>query len=257
MTLPPLIDWEPTRNSLHRAAQIIGALRRARVARQPNALHLALFPTTAGLETGPLDDGASVALTFADRMIRVRSATGDVFSLSLDGLTPRAALTKAAAALSLDPAMLAQPDDPDAPLAFDPAHAAAYAGVLNTVYVGLARWRARLLGPMTPLVVWPHGFDLSGLWFAGEAADEAHEPHVNLGFSPASPGFPRPYLYTYARPWPDGAETHPLPGAARWHDGEWAGAVLDYDALSQEPDPVHMITGFAAASFRILASYAP
>ena len=257
MTLPLLTDWELTRDSLHRAAQVLGALRKARVPTQPNALHLALFPNSGGLETGPLGDGASVHLRFAERVIRGVGVTGDSFSVPLDGLMPCTALIEAAAALALDPAALALPDDPEFLFAFDAALAADYAHVLNTVTIGLARWRARLLGPMTPLVVWPHGFDLSGLWFPGAVADEAHEPHVNLGFSPCSPGFPRPYLYAYAWPWPEGAEAHVLPGAARWHTGDWKGAVLDYDTLCADPDPVSTITGFAGASFQILAGFEP
>lgn len=257
MPLPPLTDWEPTRDSLHRAAQILGHLRKSRVAKQPNALHLALYVTTHGLETGPLDDGASASLRFAERRIQIRTAHGDAFSVSLDGQTPRTVISDAALELGLDPSLLTLPDTVDAPFEIDPVVAADYASSLNAVYTGLARWRARLLGMMTPLVVWPHGFDLSGLWFAGASADEAHEPHVNLGFSPGSAGFPRPYLYAYAWPWPEGVESRPLPGDAHWYNGGWKGAVLDYDALCQVPDPARTITEFAGIAFRALTGFEP
>ena len=40
--------------------------------------------------------------------------------------------------------------------------------------------RARLNGPMTPIVVWPEHFDLSFLWFASAQATDRF-PHMNFG----------------------------------------------------------------------------
>ncbi len=85
---------------------------------------------------------------------------------------------------------------------------------------------------MTPLVVWPHGFDASQLYFPGASFDEHTQPHINYGFSPGSAGLPRPYVYAYAHPMPDGVFGTALPDGARWHSDGWTGVVIDYDVLA-------------------------
>jgi hypothetical protein len=84
-------------------------------------------------------------------------------------------------------------------------------------------------------VVWPHGFDLSFLWFA-RGFDEGGDPHLNFGFSPGSPGFPRPYVYAYAHPKPEGMFDFKPPAPARWNTEPWTGIVIDYDALAAASD---------------------
>lgn len=249
--LPPLTDWDATRDSLHRAAQVIGLIRKARTPRQRNALHLALFVTSHGLTTGPLADRSQVDLRFAEGVLRGHRPDGSIFTLALAGRAAGELLATLGGEMGLSASSLGPLETPDAGFEVDPNLGRDYALVLNTVFVGLAQWRARLLGAMTPLVVWPHGFDLSGLWFPGEDADEQTQPHINLGFSPGSAGLPRPYVYAYVWPWPEGVEAHPLPAPARWHLGEWKGAVLDYDALRRETDPPRAVAEAAETFFAV------
>ena len=93
----------------------------------------------------------------------------------------------------------------DAPLAVDAPTSAAYGEALYRVFTAVARFRARLAGPQTPIVVWPEHFDLSTLWFpTGDRSDSA--PQMNFGFAPFDSSYPRPYLYAYAYPMPEGFE---------------------------------------------------
>jgi hypothetical protein len=256
MPLDALQSWDSTRDSLHSAAEVVGRIRKARVPKQPNALHLALFVTADGLTTGPMDDGSSLELHFAEVAVRGRTADGRIFSVPLEGQTVAALLGRLAEALQLDTATLGSLNEANVPLVLDRAQARGYADALNAAYTGLARFRARLSGTMTPLVVWPHGFDLSGLWFPGQLADEQTKPHVNFGFSPGSAGLPRPYLYAYAWPWPDGAESQPLPVPARWHIEGWKGALLDYDEWRKAADPARAVEQAAADFFTALGDLA-
>jgi hypothetical protein len=104
---------------------------------------------------------------------------------------------------------------------------------------------------MTPLVVWPHGFDLSFLWFRGNDLDEHSQPHMNFGFSPGSEGFPRPYLYSYAWPALSDLTSRPLLAPARWFNGSWKGAVVDYDSLTDDK-PEAQIEALAHEIFQAL-----
>jgi hypothetical protein len=128
-----------------------------------------------------------------------------------------------------------------------------YADALYRVFTALARFRARLQGHMTPLVVFPEHFDLSTLWFVEGDMDD-HKPHLNFGFAPFSPGLPRPYLYAYAYPYPADFAAPPLPAPARWHSEGWRGVVIDYDAISQHNDPEAAIERLCLHVFASLQS---
>lgn len=60
---------------------------------------------------------------------------------------------------------------------------------------------------------------------------------MNVGFSPGSAGFDRPYVYIYASPMPDAFFDIELPSQARFVRDPWKGIVVDYDALVRDPAP--------------------
>ena len=71
----------------------------------------------------------------------------------------------------------------DAPLTIDLGASAEYAQALYRIFTATARFRARLSGPQTPIVVWPEHFDLSTLWFPTDDRSDA-APSMNFGFAP-------------------------------------------------------------------------
>lgn len=223
MTLPELTHWTPTRATLHSLTQVLATIRKTYLAPLPNAVHLALPVVPQGLSTGQLPIGPVI--------LNLRQATIDY----QDRTFPIDASFHVAHLIA------ALPDDRPIPPIAHPLptplnidHIAEYQAALQTIYTALARFRARLFGTMTPAVVWSHGFDLSFLAFKGPDPDEHQQPHLNFGFSPASTGFPRPYLYVYTYPTiTDG----PLPRLARWYTEAWKGIVIDYDPLRAVDDP--------------------
>lgn len=254
MKLPPLSNWENTRDNLHRATQVVGAFKKALVPQQLNALHLSLFVTSEGLMTERLQNGGRLALNFVGRAVEFHPEQGEKVAVPLSGHNPA---TLASALLQRIPHQkglgdtLCLPSDSTTPFTADPSTAADYARALYAVYTALARFRARLLGTMTPMVVWPHGFDLSFLWFRGNDLDEHSQPHMNFGFSPGSAGFPRPYLYAYAWPAPDDITSHSLPAPARWFSGNWKGVVVDYDNLTDD-NPEAQVEALSRKIYRTL-----
>lgn len=236
--LDALSQWEPTRNTLHAISGVLSALRKAYTDPQPLALHLSLYIIPAGLSTGGTSAGRFV-LNFANATLEYYKPNRTVVWLPL---------SRYATSADLMGALLGEitADMPDAsvpvisapeitPLYVQDEQIKAYGQTLQMIYTAISRVRGRLLGTMTPIVVWSHGFDVSTLWFKGSELDE-DQPHINIGFSPGSAGFPRPYVYVYAYPMPDGFETLPLPSLARWYTDTWKGAVIDYDALLTQKD---------------------
>jgi hypothetical protein len=240
MPLPALANWDSTRTGLHQAAQVVGAIRKVDAAVLPNFLHIALEVVPQGVTSGPLAPsvGGELVLNFAERAIIYTSPQGTVTSVPLEGHTQVTLLDAVLAAMD-KAGHRVQPDRSkitgQEPLQVHPDAAREYSQAFNKIYMGFARFKARLFGPMSRMVVWPHGFDLSFLWFT-HGLDESKDPHMNFGFSPGSPGFARPYIYAYAHPKPPGMFDVELPQCARWNTDPWTGIALDYDVLAVEAD---------------------
>lgn len=258
--LASLDNAQPTLKSLHTVARLLGAVRLLAFERKPNFLELGLKITPHGLSTDLLPTGGEVTLDFRQLALVYQPANGTATILQISGesqVSLLEALLQAihphelsgivplvAGASYTDSMFRAvegfanriKPKSDDltdaAPLTFDAQAAHDYADALYAIFTGVARFRARLDGAQTPVVVWPEHFDLSFLWFAKEP-DEQH-PHLNFGFAPYSAGIDYPYLYAYAYPYPAQYGTPSLPDGARWHTEGWRGAVLPYDEIARQ-----------------------
>lgn len=255
MILPDLTDWTDTRTGLHAAAQVIGGVRAATAAPEPNYTHLGLISIPAGLSTGRLPFGGEVVLNFARRRMIVEVDGQTPAEIPVDGQTPLAladAVDQTLAALvpgsvRLNRSKISRSD----PIRIDPRQAEDYAALLALVSRVLRRLRDSLPGEKSRLVIWPHGFDTSFLWFATAHASE-DAPHQAFGFSPASPGIDRPYFYAYVHPLPPDLTARALPSLARWHSAGWTGIVLPYDDLRPLVQPEMVIEGTLRALHDLL-----
>jgi hypothetical protein len=235
--LPRLTEWDATKDALHRTADVLGKVRKAFSPRLPNALHLALLTRPWGLTTGALDFGGSVELHFSPPEVRVHVGQ-ESHAIALATSSParlREGIVRLLNLSGVDTDALPVIDD-TRDFDLDPAQSAEYGRILYSISRGWMAVRADFLGAVTPMVVWPHGFDLSMLWFPGTTLDEKNDPHVNMGFSPGSSGLPRPYLYAYVWPVPEGLTGKALPSPARWHTDGWTGALIPLDELPDNHD---------------------
>lgn len=277
--LPALEPWGPTAHGLHAAAQLLGAIRQ--LVREPvaNYLELALRIERAGLATEALPAGGAVRLDFGRAALVYTCPAGDEHPFPLAGHSQVSLFEALLRELHAHGDSLAPPQPgetyvramlvaldakghalrpqggeltSDAPLAVDPAISAAYGAALDRVFTAVARFRARLAGPQTPIVVWPEHFDLSTLWFPGEDRSDG-APQMNFGFAPFDGVHPRPYLYAYAYPMPAGFAALPLSAPARWNTAPWKGLILHYDDLRAAEDPEALIEATCEAAYRLLA----
>ncbi len=231
MTLHTLANWESTRFTLHQSAQVLGVFRKLNAPPQPIYLHLPLNIVPQGVSTGPLTFGGELILDFAALTVRYLRDGQEAAAFPLAGHNQVSLLAGVQDKLSHITGQKLAPQSLSDQTAFAPDKqtAADYADTLYSLYTITARFRARILGRLSPIILWPHNFDFSFLLFADEFNDD--KLHAAFGFEPHSPGFDRPYLYAYVRPTPAGITDNPLPAPARWHTEGWTGAVVDYDAL--------------------------
>jgi Family of unknown function (DUF5996) len=277
MTLPPLNTWETSSHSLHRAAQLLGAIRMLVRESVPNFLELALRIEPYGLSTDTLPSGGTVVLDFNKAAVNVNTKDGEYICIHLEGHTQASLLETILKVLAsqgqglvnkkgdsfteaflsalhakghkLDGSLEVSSTEP---LNVDAKVSAEYSEALYGVFTATARWKAKLVGQQTPIVVWPEHFDLSTLWFATDKATES-SPHINFGFAPFDGTHTRPYLYAYAYPMPKEFEKLPLPQPAQWHTAPWKGVYVPYDELAKADNPEALIENLFEAIYNTLS----
>ena len=213
MTLPSLNNWRKTGDALHQAAQVVGAIRVACADPLPNDWHFSLDLTEAGLSTGALLAGGALHLDLSSLEIRFARGGKDLFALNLTDHSQASLMRRALGHFAdigcdIEPSMRHIQGESD--FEIDPRQAADYWQVLTAVYSVLSSFRGTLRGCATPLVLWPHHFDLGFISFPRGGGNEQSDPQIAFGFAPFSPGLDRPYIYAYAWSGPTGYIQVPL-----------------------------------------------
>ena len=234
MALPSLTNWEPARDALHQIAQVIGAVRVACSYPLPNDLHFSLNVTATGFSSLTMRCGGVLDFDFETLRLSFTRCSRTVFALNVAGHSQRSLANKLLAAFSdcgysIAPSMKRITHDETFQL--EPALVANSWTAIDEFYSALARFRAKLLGFMTPLVLWPHHFDIAFLWFPTDSIDENSDPQIAFGFAPFSQGHERPYIYAYAWSKPTGYLDLPLAPPAQATTAGYTGLYLAYDDL--------------------------
>jgi hypothetical protein len=271
---PPTLTL--TAHGLHRCAALLDALQRLTQPPLPAYLELGLQVLPQGLSTGALPEGGRVMLDFSAGSLSYIRSEENKFSLPINGRSQSDLFADLFGMLASGELKGVLPPGEDlfervsrgitarggrypeprreklldtAPIAVSPAESAAYGQVLQAVFTGIARFLARLIERKSPLVVWPHGFDMSSLVCAGVEIDE-NRPHLNFGFAPFSSGFEFPYLYAYAYPIPDGFAPAGLPEGARWNTEAWTGVLMEYQQIAGQTDIPGSVDAACRAIYR-------
>jgi hypothetical protein len=266
---PPLTGVEPTRRTLHLYARAVGVVPRAHAPFHPRWWHISLNVQPDGFITDPmpLPDGGSFWLKMDMRRHRVILGTtrGDAQEFDMtQGLSASAfgdSLLDAVAGLGLTAQYAREKYADEEPRRYDSAMAEALFTAFASAERIFNRHRMTLSGEVSPVQLWPHGFDLSTEWFGarmvkveegGQVAE--HLAQLNLGFSPGEPSHHEPYFYS--NPWPfeqDRLVNQPLPHGARWFTQSWQGSLLPYAALVDDPQAEEKLLAYARAVYEITA----
>jgi len=262
--LPPMPeDWEDTRATLHAYTFAAGALPRVLSAPHEKWWHTSFEVTPDGLisHSIPLPDGgsATVRMDLRSHEVVLETDTGVARSFPMDdGLTATAlgdGLIAAAADLGLEGDYDRERFESGDPRPYDPEAATAFYDVLEAVNGVFVEHRAELEGDVSPVQLWPHGFDLSFEWF-GTRLEQSEEDgavveypsQLNLGFYPAGEA------YFYSNPWPFDVEdliNNPLPDGCEWYVEDWQGTRLRYSELKDDPSATERLLGFARRVFQV------
>ena len=261
--LPP--KWEVTRATLHAYALAVTAIPRAYAEAHPRWWHVSLRVTPEGLVTDPvpLPNGEKLGMRMDLQTHQVIATTtgGDRHTFSMKaGLTGTELADRVigmASEYGLDGDYYRDKFENDEAREYDPETASVFLSVLVSVSALFEKHRSGLEGEVSPVQLWPHGFDLAFEWFGTrvESSEEdgkitEHASQLNLGFFPGG----RPYFYS--NPWPFEAEQllgNPLPHSAQWHTDGWQGTILYYDQLQGDPDAERKLEELAVAVYDLAA----
>jgi len=266
MSWPPLpyADWEPTKQTLHRYAQMVGKVRMALTPPLNHWWHVTLYVSARGLTTGAMPAGGrtvELELGFVDHRLHARTSDGGQagFPLGDACATFYEQLMAALDGLGVEVEILAEPFDlgDSPPFAEDTGHrdydadaVERFWQVLRLTSAELAAFRGRFVGKQSPVHLFWHSFDLAHARFSGRAAPpipgadavtaEAYSHEViAFGWWPGDDRrTPYPAFYSYTAPEPDGLRERTLePAAAEWVDtGNGSLAVLPYEAVREGAD---------------------
>jgi hypothetical protein len=280
----PYEAWEPTKQTLHRYAQIVGKIRMALVPFRNHWWHVTLYVTARGLSTGPMPAGDAeleIAFDFVDHRLRVGLSDGRTREIDLKA-RPACAdvygdLFGILDELGVSVDIRGEPFDlgDSPPFATDTVHDAYDADavwrfwrVLAATQRVLFAFVGRFTGKASPIHLFWHSFDLAHARYSGRPATvgdvdpvtaEAYSHEViAFGFWPGDDRrTPFPAFYSYTAPEPEGLADQPLGARGDWMDtGSGHLAIVTYDAMRGERDPDAALLDFYESAYRAGATTA-
>jgi hypothetical protein len=278
----PLADWQDTKATLHRFAQVVGKIRLAAGVRRNHWWGVPFHLTGQGLTTRPMGqaDGNPIFTIDFDLIghrLLVTTVDGRAVSFSLPGQSVASFYRETTGALAslgiqVDLAIPRPFDlsDSDRPFADDTEHASydpvlvtRYWQVLSQVNLVLEEFAARYSGKVSPVHHFWHTFDIACTRFSDRVVDQPPENDpvtreaysrqvISSGFWFGDEAFPEPAFYSYTAPEPAGLEDEPLlPASARWNtQGGGHLAVLRYDDARAETDPRAAVLSFYESAYQ-------
>lgn len=252
----PADAYEPTRATLHGYAKAVGAVPRAHAVPHPKWWHVALGVRPDGLATDPipLPDGGSLAIRMdlVEHRIVVRTSRGDEDTIDMLARPTATEVGDRLIALTGAHGLTGPVDrsrfEDDGTRDYDKGAASAYFDAFTAAHGIFLRHRAGLGERVSPINLWPHGFDLAFEWLSTKTETyegESLPAQLNLGFYPGGDA------YFYSNPWPfdDHLLDTPLPHGARWNTEGFQGSILPYASLHGDPDAGTKLADYARAVF--------
>ena len=274
---------QPTLNTLHMWAQIVGKIRLCLSPWQNHAWNSTLYLSPRGFTTGaiPIDDGLlDLEFDFLNHQLLVRFSQGNHHTISLQNHTVASFYQELTAIMDQHEIILqmySKPNEVDPAIAFAENHQSDYEPdvaqamwqVLMAVHNVFFQFRAGFNGKSSPVHLFWGAFDLAVTRFSGREAPphpggmpniplaimrEAYSHEVSsAGFWFGHEGFEQAAFYAYSYPTPEAYSKQKVsPDEAHYHDelGEY---VLHYETVRRSDDPAQTLMSFLQSTYEAAA----
>ena len=242
LSLPKLsaADFGATRDYLHNVAKVLGKLQQAFVPPEAHDWHYGLLVVEVGLATREFEVAGEAVQAVMDMQMGVVRVGGTQWSLEEYGAAAILDNLKVWLLGRGENRLVAMPE-----YGLHGSFDLAQSKSLGTAFWQLAEYCQHITaslqpGLVSPLLVYPHHFDLSLVWFPRN-----DERQASLGFSTGDETIPEPYMYLTAYPEPPTFKKLSLPPEAHWQADGFSGAVLLYSALQSNSDPMQLLNNYA------------
>jgi len=271
----PLHQWEDTKETLHRYAQIVGKTRMELSPPRNHWWHVTLYVTSRGLTTSPIPyyrGTFEISFDLVDNSLVVTTSEGKGFDFSIEDLPVAefyGRLFEGLESLEIEASINANPFDlKDAHMLAantyhctrDQSYVARYHRVLMWSDQVFKEFSGSFNAKQSPVQLFWHSFDLAMNRFSGRRAAlaegtdpvtrEAYSHEViSFGFWPGDRNFREPAFYSYTAPEPEGLTDQPLrPGGAYWLP-EGGTALLTYEEVRKAASPRDALLEFLESAY--------
>ncbi len=282
----PAAAWAPTRDTLHRWAQIVGKTRLALSPMLNQWWQATFYVTPRGLSTGPVPCAAGsfeVLFDFRAHRLRLFTSAGAEYGFALRPQSVaafyhdyRALLRAADINVKIWPVPVELDDA--TPFAHDHHHASYDAAAVERFWEvllladgALQEFRSRFKGKCSPVHFFWGSFDLAVTRFSGRPAPMHPGGVPNLadwvtrasynaelssaGWWPGGNGAEAAF-YSYAYPAPAGFAGAPVRPATAAFSAEMGEFLLPYEAARTAPDPRAAVLDFCQSTYEAAATLA-
>lgn len=276
MELPPLPleEWEDTKETLHRYAQVVGKVRMELSPHKNHWWHVTLYVTPQGLTTGPIPHPTGtfdISFDLLENRLVVTTSEDGEFSFALDDVAVAefySRLMGGLDSLGIKVSINTKPFDLDDEYTLEEntyhcvcnrAYVRRYHKVLVWVDQVFKEYAGRFNGKQNPVHLYWHSFDLAVTRFSGRRAElpedvdlvtrEAYSHEViSCGFWVGDENVREPAFYSYTAPEPQGLTDQPLrPEAATWQEG--GTALLTYEEVRNSNSPKDTLLEFLQSAY--------
>ncbi|HXR50136.1 MAG TPA: DUF5996 family protein [Verrucomicrobiae bacterium] len=241
--LPPLSlrELQPTRDYLQDVAKVLGKLQQAFLPVESHDWQRGLVVNMRGLSTQPFmvaSQETRASIDLVKHKVRLDGSKWLLEDYSAQEMMNNVRAWLESRGLQVH---IEEPEFSESTPHFDSSQADKYATALWWMDQQLQALKTDLkTGLVSPVLLYPHHFDLSLTWFP-----ESDERQLTVGWSTGDATIAEPYVYVTAYPEPEGFTDQQLPAPAYWNEKDFSAAILLYRDLAQAAEPEKLFASFA------------